>query len=200
LEISEEERRRRFEAIIRSDGDLTHLLQALRGIGLPQCRLVAGCLYQTVWNVLSNRLRGWGIQDYDVIYFDDNDLSWNAEDAVIRRVTAATADCVGPVQVRNQAGMHLWFERRFGVPFPPLRCADESLERYASVVHAIGVRLEDEGRLDIAAPLGLEDLFAMVIRPNLTLDNAGSYVRKAARAQAMWPEVTVIPWNAGSSF
>jgi uncharacterized protein len=198
--MSEEERRRRFEWTIRSDGDLMHLLQALRGIGLPQWRLVAGCLYQTVWNVLSNKPRGWGIQDYDVIYFDDNDLSWNAEDAVIRRVTAATADCVGPVQLRNQARVHLWFEGRFGVRYPPLRCGDESLERYASVVHAIGVRLEDQGRLDIAAPFGLEDLFAMVIRPNRALDNAGSHVRKAARAQAMWPEVTLIPWDTGSGF
>jgi hypothetical protein len=74
------------------------------------------------------------------------------------------------------------------------------LERYASVVHAIGIRLEDQGRLDIAAPFGLEDLFAMVIRPNRALDNAGSHVRKAARAQAMWPEVTLIPWDTGSGF
>ena len=35
---------------------------------------VAGCLYQTVWNVLTGRDRGTGIEDYDLIYFDDGDL------------------------------------------------------------------------------------------------------------------------------
>src|SRR6266480_1403031 len=74
----------RFEAIVRSDPDLMRVLGVIRGIRLPQWRLVAGCLYQTVWNVLTGRARGTGIKDYDLIYFDD-DLSWTAEDAVIRR-------------------------------------------------------------------------------------------------------------------
>jgi hypothetical protein len=100
------------------------------------------------------------------------------------------------VEVRNQARVHLWFKNRFGVSYSPLRCADDALHRYASVVHAIGVRLEDDDRLDIVAPFGLDDLFAMVIRPNRTLDNAVSHTQKAARAQAIWSDVTVIPWNA----
>jgi hypothetical protein len=76
---------------------------------LPQWRLVAGCLYQTVWNVLTGRPRGTGIRDYDLIYFDE-DLSWAAEDAVIRRAVATARGCVGPVETRNQARVHLWFE------------------------------------------------------------------------------------------
>jgi hypothetical protein len=59
----------------------------------------------------------------------------------------------------------------------------------------VGIRLEHDDRLDIVAPFGLDDLFAMVIRPNRTLDNAVSHTRKAARAQSIWPEVTIIPWN-----
>jgi hypothetical protein len=195
VDISGREHRLRFEAIVRSDDDLIRLLGRLRTIRLPQWRLVAGCLYQTVWNVLTGRPRGTGILDYDFIYFDGDDLSWEAEDAVIRHVTEATSDCVGPVEARNQARVHLWFESRFGVPYLPLRCADEALQRYASIVHAVGIRLEHDDRLDIVAPFGLDDLFAMVIRPNRTLDNAVSHTRKAARAQSIWPEVTIIPWN-----
>lgn len=175
-----------------------HLLQRLRSAGLPQWRLVAGCLYQTVWNVPTDRKRGTGIQDYDVTYFDAGDLSWQAEDAVIRRVADAAADCVGPVQVRNQARVHLWFQDRFGIAYPPLPCADAALCRYASVVHAVGIRLEADGRLDIVAPFGLSDLFAMVIRPNRALANAASHTRKAERARSVWPEVTVVPWESAA--
>jgi hypothetical protein len=185
---------RRFAAIIRADPDLMRLLSALRELRLPQWRLVAGCLYQTVWNALTGRPRGTGIKDYDLIYFDDSDLSWGAEDRVICRVGAATAGCVGPVEARNQARVHLWFENRFGIPYPPLASADEALSRYASLVHAVGVRLEDDDRLDIAAPFGLADMFAMVIRPNHALENEASHHAKALRAQAIWAEVRVEPW------
>jgi uncharacterized protein len=171
------------------------LLARLREVRLPQWRLVAGCLYQTVWNVLTGRPRGTGIKDYDLIYYDDCDLSLVAEDSVIRRVGDATRGCVGPVEVRNQARVHLWFESRFGCSYPRLSSADDALPRYASVVHAIGVRLEDDDSLDVAAPFGLADLFAMIVRPNRALDNALSHVRKAHRAQAIWPEITVLPWD-----
>jgi uncharacterized protein len=187
---------RRLEAIIRADADLMHLLERLRSLGLPQWRLVAGCLYQTVWNVLTNRPRGTGIKDYDLIYYSDEN-SWEAEDAVIRSVAAAAArDCVGPVEARNQARVHLWFPERFGCAYPQLANADESLRYYASIVHAVGVRLEADGSLDIAAPFGLDDVFDMVIRPNRALDNAVSHTSKAERAKAIWPEVIVEPWEA----
>jgi hypothetical protein len=185
----------RFETIVRSDSDLMQLLASIRRVRLPQWRLVAGCLYQTVWNVLTGRARGTGIKDYDLIYFDDSDLSWVAEDRVIRRAAAATRDCIGPVEVRNQARVHLWFEARFGSVYPRLYSADEAIRRYASIVHAIGVRLEDDDRLDVVAPFGLDDLFSMVIRPNYALENAVWHTRKARRAQAIWPEVVVVPWN-----
>jgi uncharacterized protein len=191
------EQRELFERIVRADPDLMPLLTAIRDQGLPQWRLVAGCLYQTAWNVLTGRPRGTGIKDYDVIYFDASDISWAAEDRVIGDVAAATRGLVGPVEVRNQARVHLWFERRFGIPYAPLACADAALERYSSLVHAIGVRLEEDGRLDVVAPFGLADLFAMVVRPNRIMDNRGPHEAKAARVKAIWPELTVIPWDCG---
>ncbi len=100
------------------------------------------------------------------------------------------------MEVRNQARVHLWFADRFGCAYPQLASADESLRYYASIVHAVGVRLEDDGRLDIAAPFGLDDMFAMVIRPNRALANAASHTGKAARAKAIWPEVVVEDWEA----
>ena len=64
-----------LEHIIRADTRLMQLLRATHSADLPQCRVVAGCIYQTVWNSLTARLPGTGINDYDVIYFDDTDLS-----------------------------------------------------------------------------------------------------------------------------
>jgi hypothetical protein len=192
--------RRRLEDIVRADPDLSDVLHAARRLALPKWRLVAGCLYQTVWNLLTNRPARTGIKDYDLVYFDDTDLSWEAEDQVVRRVEARICNLSAPVEIRNQARVHLWFKQRFGADYPPLRSADEGLTRYASAVHAIGVRLEPDDRLDIIAPFGHDDLFAMVIRPNRVMDNEASYEAKAARAKAIWSELVVVPWSTRSAW
>jgi hypothetical protein len=59
----------------------------LEVLGLPDWYLTAGCLFQTIWNTVTGRPPTHGIKDYDVFYHDDTDLSWEAEDAVIRAGT-----------------------------------------------------------------------------------------------------------------
>ena len=61
------------------------IAEQLFELALPDAWLVSGCLVQTVWNVLTRRAVDYGISDYDVFYFDP-DTSWEAEDAVIRRL------------------------------------------------------------------------------------------------------------------
>ena len=182
----------RLRAIVRTDEDLMAILAIARGLRLPQWRLVAGCLYQTVWNHLTGRPRGTGIKDYDLIYFDGSDGSWQAEDAVIQRGASAFGGR-WPVEIRNQARVHLWFQKRFGLPYPRLASADESLSHYVSIVHAVGVRLEEDGRLDVAAPFGLDDVFGMIIRANPSRIGDRSHHEKAMRARMTWPEVTIMP-------
>ena len=181
-----------LEAIIRADPDLMRLLELLRRLALPQVRLVAGAIYQTVWNILSGLPRGTGIHDYDVIYFDAADLSYEAEDAVIRRVAEAGGDFGAPIETRNQARVHLWYERRFGTPCPRPASADQSLSFYATIAHAVGARLEPCGCLDLIAPFGLDDIFDMIIRRNEACPNRTAHGEKAKRARAIWPRLRVI--------
>ena len=59
-------------------------------------------------------------------------------------------------------------------------------------VQAVGARLEHDGRIDIIAPFGLEDVFAMVLRPNRVYPHPVTFAAKAARARSIWPEVTIV--------
>lgn len=183
-----------LQRIVRSDAHLMALLTKARELDLPQHRLVAGCIYQTVWNALTGRQGGREINDYDLIYFDGADLSEKSEAGIEELVRGQLPDLPVPVEVRNQARVHLWFEGYFGIPYPPLRSADEAITRYASATHAVGIRLLQDDELDVFAPFGLEDIFAMVIRPNYALPNRETHERKAARAKSVWPEVTIVPW------
>lgn len=183
-----------FLDIIRGDPLVHEALVRARDLDLRDWWIVSGVLYNTVWNSLTGRPSGYGIKDVDLFYFDDADLTWEAEDAVIRRGEVIFADLAKPVEIRNQARVHLWFEDRFGQKREPLSSCQESIAHFATRAHAVGVRLRSLDDLELHAPYGLEDIFAFRIAPNYILDNRATHETKAARAKAAWPELTVIPW------
>src|SRR5947209_436649 len=78
------------------------ILDRLQGLGLPDCWLVSGALFQTVWNVKTGRDPQYGIKDYDIFYFDP-DTSYEAEDAAIGKAGDVFVDVGADIEVRNQA-------------------------------------------------------------------------------------------------
>lgn len=176
---------------MRAAPSLMQVLRTIRDLDLADWLVMSGAVYQAVLNHLTGRAPDYGIKDYDLGYFDASDLSYEAEDAVIRRVAAAFDEPLRRmVEVRNQARVHLWFEDHFGEPYTPLSCTADALQRFASPMFAVGVRLEADGRLHIEAPFGLADLFALRLRPNPHRPYRG-FERAAASAASRWPELVV---------
>jgi uncharacterized protein len=191
VEASESELRERTTAIVRATPPLMQVLSVVRRLCLPDWLVFSGAVYQPVLNHLTGRQPDYGIKDYDLGYFDDSDLSYEAEDAVIRRVKAAFDEPLrSTVEVRNQARVHLWFEAKFSEPYGPLSSTAEALERFASATFAVGVRLEPDDWLRIEAPFGLADLFALRLRPNPRRETLG-FPRTAADVRRRWPEVII---------
>lgn len=180
--------------ILRSQPHLMALLEGMQALGLPDPLLGSGAIYNSVWNILTGRPVLTGINDADVVYFDDSDLSYAAEDRVIRRAADHFRDLPVPVQVRNQARVHLWFPERFGMAYPQLRSSAEMMLYFATKTHAVAARLEPDGIISIHAPFGLDDMFSFRVTPNPALPNRETHERKAVRAKAIWPELTIVPW------
>jgi hypothetical protein len=176
------------------------LVERLPGLGLPDAWLAAGSLFQTVCNMLTGRAPDYGIRDYDIFYFDA-DTSWEAEDAVIRRVTALFSDTGVAVEARNQARVHLWYPAKFGVAYPPLQCSTDAIDRFLTVASQIGIRPAPGGHggkqrddFDVYAPHGLDDLWSLTVRPNRCANFLSHlYEAKAAAWKARWPELTILP-------
>jgi len=183
----------RLQQILRGSPRLMQVLEIARGLDLPDWLLFSGAVYQPVLNHLTGRDVDYGIRDYDLGYFDAADTSYEAEDVVIRRVAAAFATPLREmVEVRNQARVHLWFEGKFGEPYAPLTDTAEALTRFVSSTFAVGARLDARDRLAIVAPFGLEDLFALRMRPNPRRPTTG-FARNAASVAARWPELSIEP-------
>ena len=115
------------------------IAEELFRLALPDAWLVSGCLVQTVWNVLTKRAVDYGINDYDVFYFDP-DTSWEAEDKIIRTLAERFASRGIAVEARNQARVHLWYPEKHGLPYPELRCSTQGIDRFLTKNTQIGIR------------------------------------------------------------
>ena len=188
----DELQRRELEKAVRGSPRLMGVLRAVRDLDLPEWWIVSGALYNTVWNTLTGRPDMYGVKDIDLFYYNP-DTSYDAEDRVIRKVADATRG-EPPVETRNQARVHLWYERHFGHAYPPLTSAAEGIDRFASRTHAVGLRLERDDRMRLYAPYGLDDIFAFRLTPNTILPNRRTHEAKATRQMALWPELEHVPW------
>ena len=187
--------RARFLDVVLGSEIIRALTGRLAELELPDSYLAAGCLSQTVWNHVSGFPPTHGITDYDVLYCDLDDLSWDGEDRIIRRCGVAFADLGVDVQVRNQARVHLWFPEKFGIPRKPLRSTREGIDSFLHCCSALGLRKTVDG-YDVYAPFGFSDVFGMVVRPNYRYALPGPYEEKADRWRRTWPGVTVTPWSS----
>lgn len=183
----------RLAALVADDPVLMTVLRALRATALPDAWLCSGAVVGRLWNHRTGRPARHGLKDIDLIYHDARDPSWAAEDRAIRRLAGLSAVAGVPVEVRNQARVHLWFSARFGIAYPALPDACASLRLYPARCFAVAVRL-GPGGVEVAAPFGLAETVAMEVRPNPALPNRAAYAAKAARIAMLWPEARVAPW------
>ncbi|WP_237480045.1 nucleotidyltransferase family protein [Lichenibacterium dinghuense] len=177
-----------FTRAVRRNPGVAALLGRLPDLGLPQCHLAAVCLFQTVWNVEAGHPAARGIRDHDVFYCDA-DTSWEAEDRAIRRAAALGAELGLALEVRNQARVHLWYERRFGEPRAPLRSVRDGIDGFLVACTAVGIAA-DTG--EVYAPYGLADLAAGVLRVNPRHPRPALFRAKAEDYRARWPWLTIV--------
>lgn len=178
-----------FIACARTNPINAALLDRLPTLGLNDCLLTAGCLFQAVWNARCGRPPEWGVKDYDVFYFDGADLSWEAEDAVIRRVTTHCSDLGVAVEVRNQARVHVWYRQRFGVSYPQLTSSRDGVDRYLVACTCVAI---DVASGALYAPDGLGDLSAGLLRINPNNPQPRLFREKASAYRSRWPWLSII--------
>ena len=189
-------REREFLALVQNDPDIAAIIAAMSTFWAPDLWLVSGALFQTVWNELDGRPRGHGIQDYDLFYFDE-DTSEEAEDRWIKRAKTHFEFAPREVQLRNQARVHLWYPKKFGIPYPQLHSSCDGVRQFLMPACMVAIRPTPEG-LDLFAPLGLDGIFDRIIRPNPLWQGPprAEYLAKAERYMRDWPSLRFAPGEA----
>ena len=90
-----------------------------------------------------------------------------------------------PIEVKNQARVHLWYEQHFGYPYPQLDSAKDGIDRFLIPATCVGVRPMDN-ELELYAPNGLAILYEGVMAPNPLTCHLPLFRDKAASYRSRW--------------
>lgn len=169
-------------------------LEAARSLGLPAWCIGAGALRTLVWDHLHGfapHASAAALPDVDLVYFDADAPGPEAEQAIQARLAALLPDV--PWEVTNQAGVHMWFARRFGHAIAPFSSLEAGIASWPELATCVGVTLMADGRLRVLAPFGLRDLFAMRVQRNAQVSEE-TFRRRVAekRFAERWPRVQVL--------
>lgn len=166
--------------ILLGDSLRLRALSIVRDLGLPDCWIGAGFLRDAVWDHLHGHAPRKPEGDVDVIWFDTEN-STSAQDRDLEnklRVLMCDIDW----SVKNQARMHL---RNGDAAY---RSAAHAMTAWPETATAIAIRMTDNDGLEINAPLGLDDLFAMRLRPTPDFANRKRAIFEERIAGKRWRE------------
>ncbi|MFC7321131.1 nucleotidyltransferase family protein [Halobacillus campisalis] len=153
----------------------------------------AGCITQSVWNYLCGREAGYGIGDIDIVYYDAHDHTGEREDWIEAVCNKKLEHAGYPIDVTNEARVHVWYEKKFGKKIPPYQSVEEAIDTWPATASAIGVK-KTNGIYQIYAPYGLDDLFQLIVRPNKKMIPQHVYEKKVSKWKRLWPELKIQKW------
>lgn len=182
-----------LEKIILKNKKLKELLTRLSNSDLKNYYVAAGCINQTIFNYYHDYELDYGINDFDIVYYDD-DLSYEKEDEVIKYIKELTKDMNIDLDIKNEARVHLWYEEKYGQKIEPYTSLEDAISSWGTTITCIGVRLEKD-KLVVFAPYGLNDLFDMNVRPIKKQFTQEQYLLKTKKWQSKWPQLKVSNWN-----
>jgi hypothetical protein len=184
----------KLEVALRQNKWFEEILERFEEIVLPDSWLVAGCIAQTIWNLGCGQPAELGLKDVDLIYFDEQDLSFESEVDHERRLRDLFRHLPIKLDVKNEARVHLWYEERFGYAIKPYLSSADAIATFPTTATAVGV-CWIRGKLECCAPFGLDDLFGLVVRPNKRQITRTIYEAKVDRWRPIWPRLNFLAWE-----
>ncbi|WP_239616794.1 nucleotidyltransferase family protein [Cohnella mopanensis] len=158
-------------------------LELVTSLNLPNAYIAAGYIRNYVWDYLHNNTNITALNDIDVIYYEQKDLSEETE----RRYESQLKTKIGEYNwsVKNQARMHLRNNEE------PYLSVEDAMKRWPETVTAIGVTLDPDHNLSIIAPHGLDDLFSLTIRRSPNFQDRDYYIArvKSKKWMSNWPKL-----------
>ncbi|HIK74720.1 MAG TPA: nucleotidyltransferase family protein [Alcanivorax sp.] len=162
-------------------------MQALftaRSLGLSDWCLAAGFVRNLAWDKVHGYSRATALNDIDLIYFDPDKASEEADKDLESRLKAVSDF---PWSVKNQARMH---KRNSDSPYAS---TEEAMSYWVEVETAVGATLSESNEIEIVAPFGIDVLFEYTITPNPKRPKPEVFAQRVQEKRwlKIWPNLVV---------
>jgi hypothetical protein len=175
--------------LIKKDKWMMSVLNAVRMLNLHDWWVCAGFVRAKIWDNLHGYEKRTETPDIDVIYFDDEDISEHREKMLEQQLRSDSPDI--PWSVKNQARMHVINN------VAPYHSSVEAMSKFPETATALGVTLDADNRLILAAPFGIKDLLEMKVKPTPffmeSAERLSIYEERVSKKnwKAVWPNIEV---------
>ncbi|WP_231687665.1 nucleotidyltransferase family protein [Bacillus sp. CHD6a] len=176
--------------LIESDEWMMDILRAAKSLNLPDWWVCAGFVRTKVWEALHGYKSRTPLPDIDVIFFDETDITERKEKFLELRLLELFPGV--PWSVKNQARMHVINH------LPPYANSTEAMSKFPETATAIGIKLNQENELQLAAPCGIQDLLNLMVKPTplfkKTAEHASIYENRIKQKnwQSLWPKISIL--------
>lgn len=175
-------------SVLRKDEIALKCLRAVQQYGPDNAYIAAGFLRNRYWDQLYDDHKTISDTDVDVVYFDPEDTSRDAEHAFEDALLTVMPD--QQWQVRNQARMHAYGDHE------PFKNLSDALMHWPEVATAVGVRVVGDDTLEYIAPFGLADLYDHILRitPVFKEKDPASFEKRLVIKgwKKRWPRLCVV--------
>lgn len=172
------------------------VLTLVRTLALPDCWVGAGFVRDAIWDHLHGMEAKPPTGDVDILWFNRADHSAETDKAIERRLAFLAAEqpalAALPIRwsVKNQARMHV---RNGDAPYTNVH---DAMRFWPETATAIALRLDDGGTIQVSAPYGLADLFALHLRatPPFHADKRRIFTERVLSKQWLerYPQLSIV--------
>ena len=170
------------------DQAIREILEIIRSLELKDSWLAAGSIRNFIWNILSGKPGFDTETDVDVIFFDPT-VSY--EKTLQLEMELRKAFPAYSWELKNQVHMHIHSPNT-----QPYTSSKDAMSKYPECCTAIGLRLLENGMLELFAPYGLADIRAFQVRPTphflADAERKELYMERLSKKnwQAKWPQLS----------
>jgi hypothetical protein len=149
--------------------------------------LAGGAVYHSVWNYYSNKKIDENINDYDIFYFNKkhSDQKHKALEQTFNKELRNVQ-----VDLTNIATIHHWLKETLNKDVSAYSSIEEDINSFGNSVASVAVRL-NRGKIEVYAPFGLRDMFALEVRFSGGCFTMEEHLIKANSWKDRWPGLTI---------
>ncbi|TKD72376.1 nucleotidyltransferase family protein [Pseudalkalibacillus hwajinpoensis] len=143
--------------LISEDKWMMGILLEVKQLQLPDWWVCAGFVRSKIWDTLHEFEQRTTMADIDVIYLDRSVINESHEKILEQKLMKLSPGI--PWSVKNQARMHSIND------LEPYDSCIDAMAKFPETATALGVKLDSENNIILAAPWGIEDVLQMKVMP-----------------------------------